>query len=483
MLEATGFPDMGVVSGLQQGADLTGEVPITNMLPGKFDPALISEKELCANAKRLRRLAENDMGGSGDSFIDETVWSKTLEEVEKGWLVGPLRFFRSLVLPFGAVRSVHSFLRLARALWWIGVKGCRVVWTSFYDDFIAFSKPVLTGSTEKVVGLLFKLLGWVFAEEGDKAELFNPCCSALGVLFDLSAAHKGLAFVKTTEARRAELCHDLSEVIADGRLQSKQAQKLRGRMQVAEAQLFGRTGRVFLSAGERCYQKVEDYKKQIIFEAETLAAVVAAMLWKEELNAKRGVLFVDSEGTKFALLKGLSENTCVDLLAEFFVAMECDIHSTVWIGRVPSKSNIADPPSRGIVNTKLLEKGTDVSKQAEAVLKDLVTQMEKLGEKAAPDRLRLRKIPEGSAMAIRQSTCGLNGLHFTWQRPAQAFFRKPTRVFLGKMGTCLCNPVQEDSEEEFAEENEVECDSYVKVGQKLQGVAKTWRPPLRCIQL
>ena len=49
--------------------------------------------------------------------------------------IGKVRFFRSSVLPFGAIRSLHAFLRLSRALWWIGVAGCKLLWASFYDDF------------------------------------------------------------------------------------------------------------------------------------------------------------------------------------------------------------------------------------------------------------------------------------------------------------------------------------------------------------
>ena len=48
---------------------------------------------------------------------------------------GKVKLFRSNVLPFGSIRSVHSFLRLSRAIWWTGVVGYRLVWTSFYDDF------------------------------------------------------------------------------------------------------------------------------------------------------------------------------------------------------------------------------------------------------------------------------------------------------------------------------------------------------------
>ena len=361
MLRATNFPDMGVVDELRFGSDLTGEVPLTNMLPGKFEPALISEQELQMSAERVKMAAVNEVRSSGDSELDEIVWQKTLDEVAKGWLTGPLRddqvpmdrplsrrfglrqrhdkvrliddysesgvnacvsvsespslhtvdvacaslmvwfslckeakidndlvvrtlhlasayrqvglsergqkfaflrvytprtkkacFFKCLVLPFGAVRSVHSFLRLARALWWLGDTGCWVVCTSFYDDFIAFSRPRLAGSTEQAVAALFKLLGWIFAEEGDKAHPFDLQCSALGVLLDLSVASTGRALVCNTKTRCAELCDDLCKVVEGGSLTSKNAQRLRGRMQFAEAQLFGRTGR-------RCLRVLTDF--------------------------------------------------------------------------------------------------------------------------------------------------------------------------------------------------------------------------------
>ena len=241
MLEATGFPDADVADELQWGSDLVGEVPTTSMLPGKFVPALATTSELHKHAERIRPSVAADTAGSGDIEIDKVVWEKTLSEVDKGWLTGPLdetevpasdpisrrfglkqkggkvrliddfsasgvnkcvtvtetpvlhtidvacaaltlwfgecykcgldpklvvrmfdlasayrqvalsvngrryacirvldpgdgrvKLFRCSVLPFGAVRSVHSFLRLARAIWWIGVRGCKVLWTSFY---------------------------------------------------------------------------------------------------------------------------------------------------------------------------------------------------------------------------------------------------------------------------------------------------------------------------------------------------------------
>ena len=167
---------------------------------------------------------------------------------------GKVKFFRSNVLPFGSIRSVHSFLRLSRAIWWIGVVGYRLVWTSFYDDFIAYSRPKLAGNTDATVSTLFKLLGWAFAESGDKCVPFSSSCEALGVSFDLSASSKGYASICNTAGRVDELCADLDNVLREGTLSSKQAQRLRGRMQFADAQLFGRTGK-------RCLKSLSDFSE------------------------------------------------------------------------------------------------------------------------------------------------------------------------------------------------------------------------------
>ena len=91
MLRATNFPNMDVVNELKHGAELTGCIAETGMLPGKLSPALSTVEELHANAARIRSKIVSETSGSGDSHIDSVVWSKTLEEVEKGWLLGPLQ--------------------------------------------------------------------------------------------------------------------------------------------------------------------------------------------------------------------------------------------------------------------------------------------------------------------------------------------------------------------------------------------------------
>ena len=75
-------PDMGVCDELKQGSTLAGDIQMTGMLPCKFLPALCTSDFL--------HKAASDDGSSGDAMIDDTTWSNTPEEVDRGWLVGPL---------------------------------------------------------------------------------------------------------------------------------------------------------------------------------------------------------------------------------------------------------------------------------------------------------------------------------------------------------------------------------------------------------
>ena len=65
-------------------------------------------------------------------------------------------------------------------------EGNKLMWTSFYDDFISYSRPLFATNTEGTITTLFKLLGWAFAEAGDKCIPFAHVCEALGVAFNLS---------------------------------------------------------------------------------------------------------------------------------------------------------------------------------------------------------------------------------------------------------------------------------------------------------
>jgi hypothetical protein len=85
-------------------------------------------------------------------------------------------------------------------------------------------------------------------------------------------------------------------------------------------------------------------KKRIIFEAETLCAILAYSLWTDLVKDRMCLLYVDNEGTKFSLMKGMSENLVVAAMAQVFAELETHVHTSCWISRVSSFSNVADAP-------------------------------------------------------------------------------------------------------------------------------------------
>ena len=226
MLDYYKYPDPGVVDELRVGADLTGDVKETGMLPFKFTPAVLTCDALRIQSELRRKRLMEDAKGSGDKAVDKEVWRQMLEECNQGcpidesevpfeapisrleqrhkirliddfsessvnstvsvfetptlhtvdvacaalvhWFscakaskvdasrlartfdlssanrqvalnqqgrevsyirvfnpsTGRWCLFQALVLPFGAIKSVHAFLRLARAIWWLGVGSC-----------------------------------------------------------------------------------------------------------------------------------------------------------------------------------------------------------------------------------------------------------------------------------------------------------------------------------------------------------------------
>ena len=359
-------------------------------------------------------------------------------------------FFQSTVLPFGAVKSVHSFLRLARAIWWIGVKGCRIMWSSFFDDFFVLSPEGLEDNTSGTVETFLHLLGWNFAEEGRKCVPFSNVCETLGVSFCFNRVAEGIVMVGNTPNRIDELCHHIKQVCEAGKLSVKSAQKLRGRMQFADAQIYGRLGKqcmrvlsefasnvkqdldqhalrslrlfgrllkespprplqatsdeVVLIFTDACYEKDkpswscglggfmcrgngtcgqffsfelspaqrqklgEGKKKQIIVEAETLAAVAAFIAWSKCCAGKRVFIFLDNEGSKFSIIKDASDNAFVDKCVEILAYEELRNLCILWVARIPSYSNIADNPSRGDIKQMNTLNARDISPEVKIIV-------------------------------------------------------------------------------------------------------------------
>ena len=152
---------------------------------------------------------------------------------------GP-HYFGMNTLPFGAVASVASFLRLSLSIWFIGFAALRLMWTTFYDDFSLVSASCLEGSAAWAAESLFDLLGVVFAKEGKKFAPFSQAFQTLGVRVNLEQMQQGVVSIGHTESRKGELLADIARIVAEGRLSNKEAERLRGRMILFDGFVFGR---------------------------------------------------------------------------------------------------------------------------------------------------------------------------------------------------------------------------------------------------
>ena len=148
--------------------------------------------------------------------------------------------FRMLALPFGAVKSVHSFLRVSHSLWFILVKEFLVLTTNYFDDFVALSPTSESFPVQTCMHMFFRLLVWSFAESCDKAPDFSSVFNALGVTVIVSSLHVGLATVGNIDSRREELITFFDAVLKTGKLKKAEALKLRSRLQFASGNVFGR---------------------------------------------------------------------------------------------------------------------------------------------------------------------------------------------------------------------------------------------------
>ena len=89
------------------------------------------------------------------------------------------------------------------AVWFVGVVGLRLCWTSFFDNFTMLSRH---WSASLEVESLFGTLGIQFAKEGKKSFEWATQIETLGVQLDLRPVQShGYVLLGRTESRVAEL--------------------------------------------------------------------------------------------------------------------------------------------------------------------------------------------------------------------------------------------------------------------------------------
>ena len=102
---------------------------------------------------------------------------------------------------------------------------------------------------------------------------------------------------------------------------------------------------------DNCRQIATSDEEQIITELEAVGVLAAINQWKSwfcKKQQKHMVCFLDNEGARGAILRGRSHNSLLNAIAHQICETE-DINCIFpWYARIPSISNLADPPSRGI---------------------------------------------------------------------------------------------------------------------------------------
>ena len=145
------------------------------------------------------------------------------------------------VLPFGATASVVHFNRVSRLIHSIGLHA-GLLWGNYFDDFLMVAPCILKQSSMNMAKLLLDLLGFQFADH--KLKPFDAKATVLGVEIDTSKAMDGFVLVRNKPGRVTEVTDTVNGILARGTLTSKEASRILGRIQFADAQIMGRVGRI-----------------------------------------------------------------------------------------------------------------------------------------------------------------------------------------------------------------------------------------------
>ena len=91
IIQDEGYEDSELASDIAAGFSLVGEAPSSGgRLPEKFVPANLHVDELMEGSSKARLAVKLATTSSGDADMDSKLWLKTLEERDKGWLIGPI---------------------------------------------------------------------------------------------------------------------------------------------------------------------------------------------------------------------------------------------------------------------------------------------------------------------------------------------------------------------------------------------------------
>ena len=170
------------------------------------------------------------------------------------WYKGSWLFYRSNVLPFGAVAAVYSFNRVSRSIHHIL---CKLLWcpcTCFYDDFPTVSPAMSSSVLSKAMTAVLNLLGWDHAQVGSKALDFASDFNALGISVQLGQLHRGSFVLANKEGRVERICGMLDRVADQGTISKTFAAEIQGHLNFAGGFFTSKALRFLVS----CFSRLAD---------------------------------------------------------------------------------------------------------------------------------------------------------------------------------------------------------------------------------
>eukprot|EP00435_Cladocopium_sp_Y103_P042438 s2135_g11.t1 len=215
------------------------------------------------------------------------------------------KLFRMDSMPFGATASVGAFLRLSQALKCLGISSAALVWSSFYDDFVCICPLRAAKQVDRMVRLLFQVLGWQLSTDESKDQDFGKVFQALGVEFNLTNLRKGFFTVGNTESRKLEIGAKIDAILKADYLSVTEATSMRSRLLFADAQVFGRFAKSALheigSVGLACRDMSplsESVKRSLIWMKERVVTSVPRKI--DFVDTETFYLFLDGACTDFS---------------------------------------------------------------------------------------------------------------------------------------------------------------------------------------
>ena len=245
------------------------------------------------------------------------------------------KIFKQRVLPFGSVASVTAFLRVSLALWKIGSSLLHLMWSVYFDDFLCLARCSESRHVDFCVSTLFSLLGWKVSEH--KLLDFDTICKVLGVQLDLRQSGSGICFVTNTAERVEELVAEIDEAMKSKLLPRRSGEKLRGRLQFASSQMFGRRFRRLLkvlsnhvTAGrqtlsDRTHECLSEIRSLLLknaprkvesLQAEVVHIYVDASFDQGKYSGLGGMVVDMSKKTLFFFSEAVDDDTLNDIMSK-----------------------------------------------------------------------------------------------------------------------------------------------------------------------